>query len=294
MRVRLCRVRPDVDVRLIFARAGNGRLLGGAKLVLPLLDNVENLELELVVAPDLRRRGVGRALLGAVTACAADAGRKRLAGGVAGALEGDVPGEEFARAVGARQVLKEVHRMIDLHSVRADLLATQESKASAAAQGYELVQWADGAPSDVVADLAALMARMSTDAPLEDLTWEPENWDAKRVRIIEEATRAAGDIMLVSAARRPGESLVAFTSIGVSTWAPETGYQWDTLVVREHRGRRLGLLVKLANLRLLAEKSPATRWLHTWNAAANEHMVAINDAMGFRPIERAGMWQLEL
>jgi hypothetical protein len=74
----------------------------------------------------------------------------------------------------------------------------------------------------------------------------------------------------------------------------ELGYQWDTIVSREHRGHRLGLLVKLANLRLLREVSPKTRYLNTWNADDNAPMVAVNDALGYRPVEVTQEWQLEL
>jgi len=32
----------------------------------------------------------------------------------------------------------------------------------------------------------------------------------------------------------------------------------------------------------------------TWNAASNAHMIAINEAMGFRPIDLWCDWQLRL
>ncbi len=48
--------------------------------------------------------------------------------------------------------------------------------------------------------------------------------------------------------------------------APERAYQWETLVLGEHRGRRLGTLVKLACLREIAAGSPARRYVSTWTA----------------------------
>ena len=31
--------------------------------------------------------------------------------------------------------------------------------------------------------------------------------------------------------------------------------------------------------------------MHTWNAEVNEHMIGINERLGFRPVERMGEFQ---
>ncbi|GAA5120060.1 hypothetical protein GCM10023320_26790 [Pseudonocardia adelaidensis] len=51
-----------------------------------------------------------------------------------------------------------------------------------AATGYELVQWTGNTPADRLDDMAALKARMSTDPPLDDLHYGPEQHDADRIR----------------------------------------------------------------------------------------------------------------
>ena len=71
-------------------------------------------------------------------------------------------------------------------------------------------------------------------------------------------------------------------------------HQDDTLVLSEHRGRRLGMLVKAANLQRLAVEQPAARRVGTWNAEENSHMLAINVALGFRPAGGSGEWQARL
>jgi GNAT superfamily N-acetyltransferase len=166
---------------------------------------------------------------------------------------------------------------------------------TARAKGYSLMQWIDRVPDRDVEDLAALMVRMSIDAPHGDLVEEPEVWDIARYRAKEDSAVARGRKRVGTAARDEATGrLVGFTDIGVSTVRSELGYQWDTIVSREHRGHRLGLLVKLANLRLLREVSPKTRYLNTWNADDNAPMVAVNDALGYRPVEVTQEWQLEL
>ena len=59
----------------------------------------------------------------------------------------------------------------------------------------------------------------------------------------------------------------------------------------KHRGNRLGMLVKILNLRRLAAEHPSVERILTFNAAENSHMLAINVALGFRPAGYDGEWQ---
>ena len=68
-----------------------------------------------------------------------------------------------------------------------------------------------------------------------------------------------------------------FTDPEVPTWAG----QGVTAVVRKHRGHRLGLLVKLAMLDLITATRPEVRRIQTWNASANDHMIAVNETLGY-------------
>lgn len=193
----------------------------------------------------------------------------------------------LARSVGAREVLSDVRRLLDLSGELPDPVAPPSP--------YRVVQWVDRAPDELVDDVAALEGRMATDIPLGDMDWEPEVWDAARYRAKEAAAAARGRIRLATAAvdDRTGRA-VGYTDIGVNASQPEVGYQWDTIVDPDHRGHGLGLVIKSHNLRLLRERLPATRWVNTWNAESNAHMVAVNDALGFHPVGRWAEWQLDL
>ena len=68
--------------------------------------------------------------------------------------------------------------------------------------------------------------------------------------------------------------------------APHWGFQSGTIVAPEHRGRRLGLAVKVANHRRLREHFPECRVLVTGNADVNAPMNAVNEALGYREVER--------
>jgi hypothetical protein len=54
-----------------------------------------------------------------------------------------------------------------------------------------------------------------------------------------------------------------------------------TVVSRKHRGHRLGLLLKIAMMELLATMEPQLERIVTWNGQSNEHMISVNEAIGY-------------
>jgi hypothetical protein len=62
---------------------------------------------------------------------------------------------------------------------------------------------------------------------------------------------------------------------------PGWGFQMNTVVRREHRGHRLGLLLKIAMMELLATTEPQLERIVTWNGQSNEYMISVNEAMGY-------------
>jgi RimJ/RimL family protein N-acetyltransferase len=63
---------------------------------------------------------------------------------------------------------------------------------------------------------------------------------------------------------------------------PAIAAQEDTSVLPAHRGRRLGLRMKLAMLDWLRTERPDVESADTWNAQGNAPMIAINEALGCR------------
>lgn len=96
---------------------------------------------------------------------------------------------------------------------------------------------------------------MSTDATLE---FEPEAYEVGRIREREAAFSAHGRLGYTAVAvHRASGSVVAFTDIGFTLEDPTAAHQNDTIVEPDHRGRRLGTLVKVANLRQVLAAQPA-------------------------------------
>lgn len=200
-------------------------------------------------------------------------------------------------AVGRGFVLEQVERhSMERVPVAADVLERFGDEAAAiGSPEYELVRWVDRSPDELVPGLCALQVAMSTDMPHGELAFEVETWDEARLRDAEAENVAAGRRSCqVAAVHRASGEVVGYTEVQVMAERPEVGFQENTIVLRAHRGHRLGMWLKVANLGRLAEEFPALRRIHTWNAEENGPMLDINVALGFEPAGVEGMWQLRL
>jgi GNAT superfamily N-acetyltransferase len=281
---------------VMFVAHDGDEVVGNAMAEFPLLDNLENAMVHLTVAPEKRGRGIGRTLANHLLDVVRAEGRTRAMGFVASPMDTEGPGLALAVSLGATRANENFRRELHLrHLDDATLAALAHDHVGTHADGYRVVTWVDRAPNELVDGAARLMARMSTDAPQGDSAWEPEAWDAARYREGEaDVGRKRRRRFVAGAVEVATGELVAYTDIGVSTIRPLIAYQWDTVVDPAHRGHRLGLAIKVENLRRLRRESPESSRVETWNAASNTFMVAVNDALDFRPVERTTHWQLDL
>ena len=67
--------------------------------------------------------------------------------------------------------------------------------------------------------------------------------------------------------------------------------QSDTIVLNGHRGHRLGMLLKAANIRNLQSTAPGHPSIITFNAEENRHMLEVNEAVGFSAVGYVGAWK---
>lgn len=288
-----------------------GDALGVAWLDRGLADDLQVAELHVQVRADARRRGVGAALYGAAAEAARADGRstemgwsfarggvppesrRRLAAASgSGSVDRAAPGNAWALSMGF--ALEQVERLsvLTLADVPAARLAALEAEASLASSQYEVVRWAAGAPGEWATDAAGLVGRMSTDAPSAGLHLGVQQWDADRLRTAERSSLARGERWVTAAAvERASGRLVALTALYWRAARPAGVWQQITLVSPEHRGHRLGLRLKAANLAFLREQNPDAVRVSTWNAVENGPMLAINDLLGFRTFGFEGAWQ---
>jgi GNAT superfamily N-acetyltransferase len=273
----------------------SGVTVGIALCEVPQRDNRQIASLDVRVQREHRRRGVG-------TAIVADAGRRLAAEGrtvltslveVPVAMVDAYPATPFALRLGfvAAQVGNRRHLVLP---VATDLLARVRDEVAQAAVGYRVFTFLAPWPTEYLDDQCELGRRMSTDAPSGDLQFEEEVWDAARVEESNQLLARQGVRKLVAVAQHVASGrLVAFSELALPHDHPLEAWQWATLVLREHRGHRLGLAVKLANLDYLATSVPGVRVVTTGNARENVPMITLNDMLGFEVVADGTFWQKE-
>jgi GNAT superfamily N-acetyltransferase len=250
------------------------------------LENLDRAFFGPVIHPSARRRGYGRALLRHEAERAAANGRSVLSSHVVAGSAGAA----FAEAVGATVGLVDVRRIQYLAKIELGKVAELRESAARAAAGYSLVTWTGEVPERYLGPLAHVINAFE-DAPRGENV-EPEAWDADRIRDRTGAHVRAGLLRGygVAALHDATGEMAAYTGMLVDPQAPTWGLQELTAVTRLHRGHRLGLLVKTAMLELLAEAEPQVEFVLTGNAAANDHMIAVNEQLGYEVVEPGGQF----
>ena len=251
--------------------------LGSAGVVLPLRDNLHLAQGFVVVRPEHRRRGVGSLLLAWLERVARDAGRPSVNLQSEHLVDRPHPAEGFATRHGydAAQTVVRSDQLLPGDVARLRDLATDTGD-------YACETSVDGIPDSWLEDRAHLARWMSTDAPLGELDLAEEDWDAARVRELDERHRRMGRRSVETVARHlPSGRLVGFTRIEVPEQTPTLAFQHDTLVLREHRGHGLGLRMKAATALAIGRELPQVRVVRTWNAQENAPMRAVNAELGY-------------
>jgi GNAT superfamily N-acetyltransferase len=253
-----------------------GNVVGWYRLELPDLANRDRARLQIVIDPVARRQGFGRDLLRHAAERAAVAGRSALWGEVRDGSAGDA----FAAALGAKPGMAAALRRLDLRALPAGKIAGLRAEVADAAKGYTLVRWTGPTPPEYRQSLAGVLNAYA-DAP-HDVGYEAEIWDGDQIgERVDAPLQAMGlRTYTIAAAHDASGALAAMTMLAVAPENPRWGHQGLTAVTRQHRGHRLGLLLKTAMLEWLAEAEPAIEQIETANASVNDHMIAVNEAIG--------------
>jgi GNAT superfamily N-acetyltransferase len=273
--------------RVFVARDGDDRVVGFLEYWAGEWDNTDLAWLWVGVHPSARRRGIGTALMDHAFEVARADGRHKLG------IEGwdSATTYAFAEALGFEKKSQAVNRRQHLGEVDPATVGKLYDEAVSAAADYELVRILGRTPDDLIEKVAVMSAAIN-DAPLDDLDIEDEVFPPERIRAYEDAQLANGNRLyrLVARHRGTGE-LAGHTVVAVEAERPAIGHQHDTSVVREHRGHRLGLRLKAGMLLWLAEAEPQLATIDTWNAESNDHMIEVNEQLGYRPMGRGLQFQ---
>ncbi len=280
----------DGDPTVAFLARVDGCVVGAAQYEVSTYDNHHLAWLSVDVLPAHRRRGHGSAILAALVDRARAEGRTSI--GIGG-WDSAAP-EAFAARHGLEARSVEINRRQVLAEVDRASLDGLYDEARRHATAYELLRLR---PPTAPADLAAMaeMVAAINDAPNDDLDYEDEVFTPERVAAMEAVQEARGNRLyrVVARHRETGE-LAGQSVVVVDGERPHLAEQDDTSVVRSHRGHRLGLLLKLEMLRWLAQAEPQVTEIDTWNAESNDHMVGVNELLGYRVLGRMIDYQRSL
>ena len=242
----------------------------------------------LVVHPDHRRQGHGSALLARVLEMSREAGRTKFGG----AWWESEATRGFAARHGFALASQEIHRIVRPLELPAGFVEEAVAEAAPYAWDYELVRVLGRTPEELLAAVSAITAAIN-DAPLDDLDIEDEVFPVERIRQYETASIDSGHRLYRILARHGPPGSPPVTPWWSSTRSnPYFAHQHDTAVMGSHRGHRLGLLLKAELMRWLSEAEPQVESIDTWNAESNDHMIAVNERLGYRAMGRELAFQM--
>ncbi len=294
--------------QIAFTAHRDGRLLGAVKIMIANEEDVTSLEFDLMIDPEHRGEGAEEVLLAAVEAEAGERGIRTIQtwtlhrpDTMGRRIEpptgfGSIPAEDrqtlLMRANGFTLEQVERNSVFDLRGpfeiVEQKLAAATEI----AGEDYRLVMWTSPTPPEHLDGFAYAISRMSTDAPAGGLVIEEQHWDAARVQRRDARLRAQGLTVSVACVQHvPTDTIAAYNELVIAGDHTAATQQYGTLVLKDHRGRRLGTIVKCANLLRWRDLVPESPRVSTFNAEENRHMLDINEAIGFVPASYAAAWQ---
>jgi GNAT superfamily N-acetyltransferase len=274
-----------------FAVLNQDRIAGFAFMWFPLLDNLDKTWFDLHVDPAHRRRGVGTQLITeAERRARADGRTVLLTDSKIPAADRETHGyRRFAEHCGFVLSNVEVVRHLAL-PVPAERLQSWADEAAERSPGYTVETFVDGVPDDLVESLCVLMAQLAVDAPTGEADFEEETMTPERLAESYAIAHAMGRSVFETVALTPDRVVAAQSTLSVPRGEGPDVFQWGTFVHREHRGHRLGLAVKVANIAAVQAAYPDKVRITTQNAESNDYMVGINVQIGFEAVEDSAEW----
>lgn len=306
--------------QIILVAKVDSEIVGTVDIALPLADNMDLAEFTLDILPEFQRQGVGRQLLEAAEQLARAEGRtmvlvdtnhpatslteipedQLIPGSGAGFVPVSSREVDFAKRAG--YTLQHIEQFSSCNlPLESKLAATLQLEAEEANGGrYALHHWTDRCPEGWLEAVAAL-ENAAGEVVREDGDEAPEVeasgmvFDSSVLRGTEDAAMAQGRRTVVTAVEHlESGRIVGLTTISVLAHRQDVVFQDDTLVLQEHRGNKLGLLIKVANMERLSEQFPDARVIYTWNAPENRYLLTVNKQLGFTTAGVTGLWQKEL
>lgn len=292
---------PYWDVRVFgaFITDGDGHevMVGELELQVPLNENLDMIHFHVEVLQAYRNRRIASRLVDELEVQRAEIDRPRLTTyGVETNPDQDLdepslPINRLATRLGMTRRNVAVARKLDL-PVAPDVLEAMEAEAAPYLDGYTIQVWFGHPPREHWLRYGTMMTQLDLDEPDEEVDLQPQHYDEQRLEIAFDRQDRTGVVPIIAVAVAPDGSLVGHSELQYRD-NPGTDLVWqeNTLVMPEHRGHRLGLALKAATHRVLAERAPQMTSELTWNSHVNDQMISINEKMGYRVLLREVAFQ---
>lgn len=290
-RLKAWRSPPAHEVSRHFALLEGERILGLAEAEWR-DDRPENRDIawsNLVVAPEARRRGLGRVLAQAVLEDMLPFGRIKLFLATYARIPG---GEPFAHFLGAGRGLEEHTNQLLVSERNVEYV--QRALEKAPLERFELVWFDSVYPESELEALCRVFEIMNT-APRGDLEFNDFKVTPEQLRQDAENSRQhdRGWWLLLARDRATGH-YAGFTEVGWHLNRPTIVHQYGTGVHPDFRGHGLGGWLKATMLERILKERPLVDWVRTGNADSNVPMLRINHSLGFKPFMARVEWQLDV
>jgi GNAT superfamily N-acetyltransferase len=281
-RVALPAENPERGITLIGAIDGR-EMVGAGLLTRTLRDNLHSAMAFAYTRPDRVREGIGRRLVEELEVVAAGDGRTTVQSEAYLPPGGSGVPEAFATALGydvaSRESIKEL--ALSDYRARRDALAA----AAPVPDGYRVITFDTVCPEEHLESFGRLLGMLMSEVPLGELDLEDSEWSPSRIRDAEQRQVAIGRHVQTALALAPDGTVAGVSDVRVDDSDPAYGQVGITLVDPAHRGRRLGLALKVATHDLAVANYPELVTVDTSNAEVNTWMNAVNEALGYRTIE---------
>jgi mycothiol synthase len=222
--------------------------------------------LHLLVAPGVRRRGIGSVLLDQVLRRARELDVQAVRGSYATAA-----GAAFAAHFDAVAETLVVRSVLDLPGA--------ELPEPRVPTGFRVLTWLGCVPDEHLSAYVDARAAMD-DAPGPEEMDLP-GWTAETVRASEASLARRQREMRLTVAMDNDGAIGSFTELRVSRGSV-LGFTDDTGTVAARRGLGLARAVKLESLRRLRTDHPEISVVSTSNAEENSAMRRLNESLGFQ------------
>jgi GNAT superfamily N-acetyltransferase len=278
-----------------FAALAGDTMVGQVWTVAGTTDNVHRGRLWAWVPPRHGRRGVGTALVRHGEQHLIDLGRRTALTQTWIGADGVSGYRPFAERLGYSLAQTHVERRQQLPMDEARL-ARLEAEATAHTAAYTFHVVVGPIPAELAPGYLGVYNLLDIESPGGDVEHEEGRWTAAELADQDEELSEQGRTRVTVLASDATGVVVAYSCAvtGPADLDDPVVDQRGTLVLREHRGLRLGLAVKCRLTRALQERFPDRTYVRTTNAETNAPMVAINEAMGFEVHSVEGEFQRRL